>query len=70
MFLGKNYAIIKGIETNFFQSLFMKMSKTLFILFSSYLLSIIFLIGFFGRIIQTNKTDTNPISFSHVLINS
>ena len=49
------------------------MSKTLFILLSSYLLSIIFFIGLLPRIITNNlSTDTsvNPFRYSNVLINN
>ena len=44
------------------------MSKTLFILFSSYLLSILFFIGLLPRLIV--PSNENPYKYSHVLINS
>ena len=44
------------------------MSKTFFILFSSYLVSILFFMGLLPRIIA--PTNENPFKYSHVLINS
>ena len=47
---------------------FMKMSKTFFILFSSYLLAILFFMGLLPRIIS--PSNENPFKYSHVVINS